>query len=462
MTWNRLYQEWTPRSGRPLGQDRLHNLLARLGVERRINYHLGRFQSALEAVGHPEKNVYSLVITGTNGKGSTSLNLSSVLTHAGFKVGTYLSPHLQHPSERFLIDLVPIDPLELTELAVEHFAIAEQFQLSYFEFLTLLNFVRAVRESIDFLVLEVGLGGRLDATNVTRPLAAAITNVDLDHQAYLGNTREAILRDKLGILRPEGLFFTGITDPALLAIVEETCLAQDAIYYYSKELRVGDRKVSWKGQTFTLNGHPLETSNPSVGSVQNAALATLMIRILFPKLSLSTIGEGIKRVLTPGRMEVVQDRPRVVLSGDHNPAGIRCLKETLQSLPSSRIITIAAFSPDKPAREMIGELKTFSEELWLTQISQFASSTPPEYSTLGNYRPDPRRLVEAIVERADPSDTVLVTGSLYLVGEVRSLWQNRVQYLESISSPLSPLSGPWGASNRAKAPPRALRRTLSP
>ena len=137
-----------------------------------MNYSLERLQGALQELHNPERDVYSIVIGGTNGKGSVSLLLSSSLIEAGFRVTTYLSPHLQHPRERFLSQLQPIDEADLENLAAELHPLAKKFDLTYFEFLTLIQFVWTKRIGADFLVLEVGLGGRLDATNVTDPLAA--------------------------------------------------------------------------------------------------------------------------------------------------------------------------------------------------------------------------------------------------------------------------------------------------
>ncbi len=188
----------------------LENLLGERGGERRINYALDRFRKALESVGNPERDVYTIVTSGTNGKGTTSLYLSAALRTAGFEVMTYLSPHLQHPTERFLLNMVPIAEDELTELALEYRKTGNAYELSYFEYLTLLVFVWARKRRPQFLILEAGLGGRLDATNVTDPIACLLTNVGFDHMEYLGDTLEQILEEKLGTLRHESLFFTGV------------------------------------------------------------------------------------------------------------------------------------------------------------------------------------------------------------------------------------------------------------
>ncbi len=210
----------------------LEAFLEQIGSERLIDYSLERFRSALQAVQNPERDAKTIVIAGTNGKGTVSLLLSNALREAGFKVGTYLSPHLQQPNERFLDGLRPERESELLRLAKEHWEISKQYRLTYFEFLTLLCFAWASRKKFDFLVLEVGLGGRLDATNVTTPLACAITTIDLDHQEYLGNTVEKILEEKMGILRAGSPVFSGITQSSLRSRLDQRCAELGVTCHY--------------------------------------------------------------------------------------------------------------------------------------------------------------------------------------------------------------------------------------
>ncbi len=445
-----------------MNHDELHSLLADFGSERRIHYSLDRFEQALKFLGNPEKNVNSLVIAGTNGKGTTTLLVSNSLAEAGYRVGSYLSPHLQHPCERFLENLKPISESRLTELARELKPVALRFELSYFEFLTLTYFVWAARQKFDFSVLEVGLGGRLDATNVTHPLACAVTNIAFDHQAYLGNTLNQILSEKLGVLKSEGLLFTGITDPELLDSVESTCQAADAIYYYSRELKKEVESRTWAGQQIRINGHPFWLNNPSLGTVENASLAFLLLRIVFPAIPLSTLQRAFAKVRFPGRMEVVQDAPRVILSGDHNPAGVQNLADSLKGLASSKLFIVCAFSPDKPFREMIQTLKTLTPQVTLTTISRFKDEMPPDYGSLMEVISDAKEAIKQTLQEAGPQDTVIVTGSLYLVAEVRSLWLERVKFVENEPvAPLRSLSAP-GDSNRPTLRPTELKRNHAP
>lgn len=424
----------------------LESLLMSLGGERRINYDLTRFKEALHETQNPERSVYSLIVAGTNGKGSTTLFLSSALIAAGFRVGTYLSPHLQSPTERFLENLTPIPENELWDLAKEFLPVARKFSLTYFEYLTFLFFHWAKRKQFQFMVLEVGLGGRLDATNVTQPIATVLTNIAKDHEQYLGTTLPEILEEKLGVLRPEGLLFTGIKDPVLIKRVEEKCNELDAIYYYSKELRTERHHADWQGQVFSVNDHRFEVSNPTPATIENAALAFLVCRIAFPKIPIEKIQMAFKCVRTPGRMEVVSTHPRVILSGDHNPHGIECLKSALRQLPVDRLTTLCAFSLDKPYREMYQSLKEISDEILLTTHSRQSGELPEDYQQLGPFEANPQKAVEKLLKQTHSNDTLLITGSLYLVGELRKLWHSKVEFLDVVAKgwerPSRGLGGP--------------------
>jgi dihydrofolate synthase/folylpolyglutamate synthase len=226
---------------------KLETFLDSLGGEKRINYALDHFKLALKSVGNPERDVKSILIGGTNGKGTTTLLISQTLKSHGLNVSTYLSPHLQSPTERILNNLIPIVEKDLLALALEFETTARKFNLTYFEYLTLLFFVQAKRVQSDFSIVEVGLGGRLDSTNVVDPLASILTNVSFDHQALLGNSLEAILTEKLGILRTKSSLFTGVNEVGLRKIIENRCAELDADVHYASEIQTQVNKVSWDG-----------------------------------------------------------------------------------------------------------------------------------------------------------------------------------------------------------------------
>lgn len=406
-------------------------MLGQFGAERRSKFGLDGFKEALASLGNPEKSVHTIVIGGTNGKGTTALLLSATLTEAGFNVGTYLSPHLQSPNERILDRMKPVDENMLHSLGLEILPTALKFKLSYFEFMTLLCFYWAHKKKMDLLILEVGLGGRLDATNVTDPLASAITQIDLDHQDILGSTKEDILSEKMGIINSEGLFFTAEKDTNLLKIMENRCTELDTIYYYSTEILAEQQAYDWTSQRVMLNEIPFTLTSPTLGMLESARLAFLMIRIVFPKISIATIQKAFANTVNPGRFETVSLNPRVILSGDHNLAGLDCLEEALDRMsPKSRVITLCAFSPDKPREEMYKRLKSLSSILYTTKAKPEHPAPTNSAQVLGEWIEDPIAAIKKVISEAKENDLVLITGSLYLVGSVRSLWRKKVSFLK--------------------------------
>lgn len=391
---------------------KIESLLESLGVERRIHYALDRMQAALSALGNPEKSVQTVIVAGTNGKGATTLFISAALKEAGYRVGSYLSPHLQSPTERILLNLNPIPESEMLDLAIKYLPHAQKYQLSYFEFLTLLYFIYINEAGCEYSVLEVGLGGRLDATNVTDPIASVLTSISFDHQSYLGNTLSAILNEKLGIMRPGVPLYTSIRDTELRKQVEETCKRLGSRLSYSDD---------FENTEITL-------TNPSPSARENAALAWLTIRRTFPSIPKEVIARAFSKVINPGRMELMQIAPEVYLSGDHNQAGIESLLQTLKQLKPRKLLTLCAFSPDKPFNEMYSALKAVSDEILLTKISKLREALPTNYDSLGSCISDPTTALNQLLAKAGPEDRILVTGSLYLVGELRGHWKSCVSF----------------------------------
>lgn len=413
---------------------RLEQILESFGDERRMKYSLDRMKAALKYLGNPEQSAQTIVIGGTNGKGTTSLLVSSALVQAGFRVGTYLSPHLQSPRERFVDGLRSEAESFLAPIAEELLDTANRLELSYFEYLTLVAFVWSKRRKHEFLILEVGLGGRLDATNVTEPLACAITSIGLDHQQILGTTVAQILEEKMGILRPESLMFSGVSDPSLKKTLEGRCNDLDTIYYFSDELRTEILSADWDRQRVRINGFEFELTNPSCAAAANAALAFLLVRIAFPRISISTIHEAFARARPPGRMESMPGPKRIILSGDHNPQGMASLCESLRRLAKGKLHFVCGFAPDKPAVEMMRMLKPLASSITLCGISRFSKNQPPSDALeIGDrYFPDPFEALDGAVDRlVDTEDTVVVTGSLYLVGELRTRWYSDVEYFRA-------------------------------
>ena len=382
---------------------------------------LHALNEALRALGSPQARLKAFLVGGTNGKGSVARLLSSVLTESDQTVATFLSPHLESVTERFLAGMVPAGEAELAGLAAELEPVGRQHALSYFEFLTLMFCVWADRRKFDFCVVEVGLGGRLDSTNVIDGLASLITNVSFDHTEYLGSTLPAILTEKLGIVRSESLLFTGVSSPELKDQVIRHSDALDTIYYFSSELKREVRERRADGQTVLLNGFPFELASPTPGAIDNAALAFLFFRIVFPVIPFETIQAGFRKMTNPGRFETVRKSPRVILSGDHNEAGIEDVIAAVTSLPGlGRVKVLCGFSGDKPYAKLVERLKAIDPEPTVVPVTNARVPAGSGYTALPGYRPNARAALEDLIKTASPEDTILVTGSLYLVGELRS------------------------------------------
>lgn len=438
---------------------RINEILGEFGREKRSVYSLDNIRQALEAVGNPQLELQSIIVGGTNGKGTSSVLLTAGLVEAGFKVHTYLSPHLYSPTERFLENGVAISEAELEQWLESQLETARRFKLSYFEVLTLISFMRAKKAGVDFLVLEVGLGGRLDATNLCDPIASLIATVDLDHQEILGDTVSKILDEKLQIVRAEGLLFTGIRDEALVQQIERYCLEVDAIPYYSRELSAKVQSAGVWGQRVLINGYPFELSCPTLATLENAKTSLLLLRILFPKISLDVWRRGFRRAVMPARFEFLQQSPRVILSGDHNPQAIAGLLAALAAHKTTgKVHTLAAFSADKDYDQMIPLLKQASDTFTLTALSGAAVSD--SYTQHGLSQGKPAELAVELLARCQPEDTLLIAGSLYLAGEVRPVWSHSIQFLLSDEEVLHRYSLSPDLAIAAKAPPEVKVRML--
>ncbi|MEZ4750048.1 MAG: Mur ligase family protein [Bdellovibrionota bacterium] len=392
--------------------------LAQFGGERRPHYDLGNLKKALASLDHPEKQTRCVLVGGTNGKGSTSLLLSAALTAHGYRVRTYTSPHLYSPTERFLHNLDPIPAETLLALIEQHAELAKAHSLSYFEYLTLLFFEWCRQQTTDYAIVEVGLGGALDATNVFDPLASVLTNVDLDHQEYLGPTREIILQDKIQISREGRTLYTGVSG-SLLQAAEAYASKHGVFIKTPPSFQLRSR--GWDGQRLGLENTEVRLADPSEATAHNAALAWEVLRSQFPEISIPTLQHAFSSVRFPGRFEVLADSPRTLLCGAHNPHGLESLRSTLESLPKTGPLhVVCAFSGDKPYREMFDLLNSIADKICVTENSgarnpgpsTWPEGTPMEAdleAALNRYRPD------------SPEGTLLITGSLYLIGAARKL-----------------------------------------
>jgi dihydrofolate synthase / folylpolyglutamate synthase len=408
-----------------------------LGNELKAGAKLGleRMQKLLGQLGNPEAGQRFVHVAGTNGKGSTCAMIANALRHSGYRTGLYTSPHLVEPTERIQIDDSPLTPPEFVDAFETVHAAAErllqQDQLdahpSYFETVTAMALV-TFRARCDISILEVGLGGRLDATNVVIPVLCVITPIAFDHESFLGNSLEAIASEKAGILKPEV--------PVVLArqLAEaEAVISKRAQELNCKIARAGNRSVSnvhatSDRSTFCLEGVCYECALPGRHQVENATAAILSCREL--GVGTSRIQAGLKDVKWPGRLELISREPDFVLDGAHNPAGAAALAAYIREFCWPRPVWIVyGAMRDKAIGEMTSELFPLADRVIATRPN-FPRALRPEAILEVTNHPNSAitETVDEAVElaRDAPQDAVVIfTGSLFLVGEVRGLLLGR-------------------------------------
>ncbi len=398
-----------------------------LGNELKVGakWGLERMQALLAALGNPERGQRFVHVAGTNGKGSTCAMIASALRCAGFRTGLYTSPHLIQPTERIQIDGVAVTPEEFADaFQIVHQA-AEKLDEhpSYFETLTAMALV-IFRERCDIAVMEVGLGGRLDATNVIAPELCVITPIAYDHEAFLGNTIESIAAEKTGILKP------GI--PVIVAkqlAAAETVIANRAHELNCRMIRTCDARlesagVSAFGSRFVLDGIRYECTLPGRHQIENATAAILACREL--AINETDIQVGLKETQWPGRLEYVRRSPAFVLDGAHNPAGAAALAEYILAFCRNRPVWLVyGAMRDKVIEEVTAQLFPLAERLIVT-AANFPRALRPEAILEITSHPNAtvtHTIGEAIaVARQAPAEAmVFFTGSLFVVGEARAL-----------------------------------------
>jgi dihydrofolate synthase/folylpolyglutamate synthase len=411
--------------------NRIYNL--RGGV---IDLRLDRMDRALALFDHPEKAFPSFHIAGTNGKGSTAAMLHRILCLGGYRTALYTSPHLVAFTERIRVSDQEISPDEVVALAEEVWqrTLAADIPLTFFEFVTVMALVYFARQGIDVAVVEVGLGGRLDATNLVTPVVSMITTISKDHEAYLGSDLRSIAREKAGIIKAEVPVVIGALPAEVMDIFSGLACDQHARAFFLGR----DFKISLKNKNlFDYIGINEGVSNLSLAlrgrhQRNNAAVALGALEVAggaFP-VSGALIREGLATVSWPGRFEVMLERPTVVLDGAHNGEGVKALVEMIEDFRQGRKVKLLfASMEDKEWRLMLNMLVDVVDEVVLTRVSMARSAAPEVLARhIAGRVPhrvidDARQALGFLLADARPEDILLVAGSLYLLGEVRPVVQ---------------------------------------
>jgi dihydrofolate synthase / folylpolyglutamate synthase len=405
-----------------------------LGPElKTVKWSLDRIGVLLASLGNPHRSGRFIHVAGTNGKGSTCAMMASALRVSGLRTGLYTSPHLLNPRERIQINGELIaeeawcEAFEAVHAAAEGLLAREEIDAhpSFFETVTAMAFVAFRTASVEVVVLETGLGGRLDATNLVDPEITVITPIDFDHEAFLGSSIESIAAEKAGILKPGRPAVFAEQRPEAFSVLERRALELDVPVTLSSAWRVEDLWIGRFGSHFLLSAdEEIRVVCPLGGKhqVENARTAVTALRIF--GVSSAAIGKGIESAKWPGRLERVATGPDIILDGAHNPAGARALAAYIQQFFRKEPVRIIyGAMRDKAVDEVIGTLFPLAAEVILTAPDQPRALNPEslaEVSDHSNLRVA-ATIADAIgMARAKPM-TTFVTGSLFLVGEARAL-----------------------------------------
>ena len=399
-----------------------------------IDLRLDRMSQALALFNHPENQFPSLHIAGTNGKGSTAALLHNILQQAGYRTALYTSPHLESFTERIRVGQEEIAQAEVVSLADEIWQRTAEANvpLTFFEFITVMAFIYFARNRVDVAVIEVGLGGRLDATNVVTPLVSVITTISKDHEAYLGPDELSIAREKGGIIKPRIPVVCGKMSEPVVKLLREIAQAVESPAYF---LGTAFSFLLKNERLFDYIGIKQNLSHLAVAlrgryQLANASLALAALELAsehFP-VPEDTLRRGLETVRWPGRLEVMSERPLVILDGAHNPEGVCALADELLELRRGRKIRLLfATMADKEWQLMLGTLAKLADEMIFTRVAMERSADPEllakniPISVPNRVIQDSQTALAAVLDSAQPDDIVVVAGSLYLLGEVRPL-----------------------------------------
>ena len=407
-------------------------------------YALGRFgivlgletiETILKGLGNPHKRFKSIHIAGTNGKGSVASALSTILSASGYRVGLYTSPHLVHFNERIMINTKPISDQRVVDA---YTAVSHQDQgarkATFFELTTAMAFHEFAAHQVEWAVIETGMGGRLDATNIINPELSIITNISIEHKTYLGNTIAKIAGEKGGIIKEGKPVITGVRQKSAIQTLEKIAANQrSTLYRLGKDFKARKNK----NQTFTYHGINEIMPNMETGllgnyQVENASLTLAACELLKQNgvsLSLDKIREGLKTNIWPGRLETLSTHPRILVDGAHNLAAVKNLKRFLkESVEKEKLTLVIGILEDKPHKEMLRDLIPLAKKIILTKPDN-QRSTPPEKlietaKTLSEKIVVTQNIKDAMalaLKETAPDETICIAGSLYLVGEVKAL-----------------------------------------
>lgn len=413
------------------------------------HFGLERMEALLALRGNPHLDCRVIHVAGTNGKGSTIATLSQLLRQAGLRIGVFTSPYLIHYNDQIMINGEAISDQDLqTYLDSYHQLLkAEQsstiFQgLTEFEVMTAIAYDYFAHEELDYVIMEVGMGGRLDSTNVCQPVLTAITSIGLDHVALLGPDLASIAREKAGIIKPEIPLVLGKLEPEASQVIEDIALQKKApITAYDRDYQIELEASRLSGQSFSYYSSKREKASYQVAllgqhQARNAALAISICDVLFERegrelLSKELVDKALRQVVWPGRMEVISQNPMILLDGAHNPHAVTPLIASLQELfPSQKKTILFTCIRTKALEEMLEQWQELEDSrLVLTTFDDPRAYSQDEMTAVANKHQLEEVDWQDFLQnwQAGDDELLVVTGSLYFLSQVRPYLVNKEQ-----------------------------------
>lgn len=422
------------------------NLESREGKKK--SYDFSRMRALLEELDNPHIGLKYLHVAGTNGKGSTSNFLYNILKMGGYKVGLYTSPHLERYNERIKINGVEISDEDFIRLSEKVFCAEENIKtnfetLTFFEFITAIAFLYFKKEKSDYVILEVGMGGLSDSTNVILEedkLASIITPISMDHTQFLGKNIEEIAYQKAGIIKKNVPVFSSNKEKIVKDIIEKVSKENNSEVFTLEDveissININDSFTEYNMRFYDDNLEKIKVNLIGYYQMYNSALSIMTILKLrdMGKMDISNenIKKGIENTFWAGRMEIVREKPKMLLDGAHNLDGIRNLTKNISLFKYNKLYIIAAILEDKEHKEMLKELSKYADEIVLVGIHTKRKTDPLileseiiKSNVVVSIIEDLEDAIKNVIQKTSDNDFIIVTGSLYLISEIKEILKN--------------------------------------
>ena len=402
-----------------------HEVIEYITKRTKRNYGLSEFKLYIEKMGNPQYQLRCIHVGGTNGKGSTTNYLRSILQANGYTVGTFTSPHLESHHDRIRINDVSISDEDLVRFANTYYQDWEQYGLTMFEIDMFISVMYFLEHDVDFVIYEVGLGGELDATNIIKPLVSIVTNIGYDHMDYLGNTLELISQAKAGIIKEKTPFITAERKQVCVNVFQQTCMHKQAPFIMLEDAY----NVQYGSDIFFdyKSFHDVHLETPAKYQVSNASVALetcLQLRKLGVAISNEAIYTGLSSAMWKGRFEKVSTNPLVYIDGAHNEHGMQALVDTLKNVNVPITVVFSALR-DKETDTMLEMLLKVTNDVIVTEFEFYRAKSA---TALASSYP-----VKVITPWQDAigyalehhQGMVMITGSLYFISDVRLYFKER-------------------------------------